>query len=516
MERELVIQSSKSKIEVALLEDKKLVELHHDDVNNRFNVGDVYLGRVKKVISGLNAAFVDIGSEKDAFLHYTDLSPDIKSILKLTKLAHEGKLNDFMLGNFTMEEPIEKNGSITKVLKPKDLLLVQILKEPIASKGPRLTCELTIPGRNLVLSPFTSKTGISKKIANPEERKRLKVLVESLKPKAFGIVVRTVAQNKKAGVLHGEITLLVDQWKQMLSNVKGAEAPLCVFTELDRSTSIVRDLLNDTFSKISCNDKSMTHDLTTYVKQIAPDRKNMISYYSDSKPLFDHYGVTKQIKSAFGKTVTMNSGAYIIIEHTEALHVIDVNSGNKFTKDKNQDAGALAVNLEAAEEIARQLRLRDMGGIIVIDFIDMKSADYRKKVYDHLKECMNNDRATHSVLPLTKLNLAQVTRERVRPEINIVTSENCPSCEGTGRISPSLLLVEEMERNIKLCLTHNKKISIVCHPYIEAFLKKGIISRQVKWYFHFHSWIKISSNAAFSLTQLKYFNQNNDEIKLKD
>ena len=515
MIKELIIQSGPKGVDVALLEDKKLVEYHQDKNSNQFTVGDVFLGRVKKIIPGLNAAFVDIGSEKDAFLHYTDLSPQLKNLLRFTSSAVAGSPLDISSHSLVAEPEIPKEGKIGDFLKAKDLVLVQILKEPISSKGPRLSCEISIAGRNLILTPFGDAVGVSKKIGSVEERKRLKVLLESLKPKNISIVVRTVAEGKNASLLHDEILSLTETWKLIGQNLRLASAPKKIHSELDKSSSILRDILNDTFSNVATNSSVMSKELESYVVKIAPDKKNIVNFYEGKSPIFDHYGITKQVKSAFGKTVTLDSGAYIVVEHTEALHVIDVNSGHKMSMNGNQESVALSVNMEAATEIARQLRLRDMGGIIVVDFIDMKLPANRQTIFELVKTEMLRDRATHSVQPLTKLNLLQITRERVKPQTTIITTETCSACGGSGKVNSSILIVDDIERNVKFLNQTHQKLSLTVHPYIHAFLTKGIFnSTQMNWFWNYKKWIPVRSNNNASLNEYHFYDGRGEEIRL--
>ncbi|MEI6311376.1 MAG: Rne/Rng family ribonuclease [Bacteroidota bacterium] len=514
MEKELIINNTAKGVDVALLENKKLVELHQDKNNNQFNVGDIFLGRIKKIIPGLNAVFVDIGSEKDAFLHYSDLSPQIHTLNRVIRNAVAGNYSELAHLDLENEREIHKDGKIADVLKQKDLVLVQILKEPISSKGPRLSCEISLASRNLILSPFDNNVGVSKKIANAEERKRLKVLVESLKSKNFSIVVRTLAEGKTASALHEEIIGLNESWKNILIQLKGAVAPAKIYSEQNKANSILRDLLNDSFSRIVSNNALISKDIEEYVVKIAPDKKNIVSYFGEKGQIFDEYGITKQIKSSFGKTVSMDGGGYLVIEHTEALHVIDVNSGHKVSTTGNQESIALSVNTEAAREVARQLRLRDMGGIIVIDFIDMKLAANRLAIYDLMKEEMQRDRAKHSIQPLTKLNLMQITRERVKPQINITTNESCPSCNGTGKVDSTVLVTDEIYKNIKYLLGFHKKLSLEMHPYVYAFLTKGLWSIQAQWWWKHKKWIKMEANNNLALMHFIIYDERNEEIKI--
>ena len=515
-DKELIINSTPTQVEIALMENGKLVELHHQKTNNNFTVGDIFLGRVKRLMPGLNAAFVDIGHKKDAFLHYTDLGPKLKSLLKYTAGVTSGKTDTYSLDNFTLEKEIIKTGKIDQVLNKRELILVQVLKEPIGTKGPRLSCEITIPGRFLVLTPFVDVIAVSKKIGNSEERKRLKMLIESIKPKNFGVIVRTAAEGKKVQDLHEELKLMMDKWESIYGQLKNAQPPMKLLSELDKTSSILRDVLNDSFNSVVVNDQELYNNVRTYMSSFAPKKTDIIKMHKSRKPIFDVYDVTKQIKSGFGKTATMPSGSYLVIEHTEAMHVIDVNSGHKMSS-ADQEAAVLAVNMESAEEIARQMRLRDIGGIIIVDFIDMRNKEHKQKLVTAMRQFMKKDRAQHTVLPLSKFGLMQITRQRVRPEVKINTAEVCPSCNGTGKINPSILLTDDLERDLKFILQSRPKSKLILtvHPYIEAYLKKGIPSIQMKWYMKFYKWIKIRANADYSMTAYKFHDGNEDEIRLK-
>ncbi|MCX8019213.1 MAG: Rne/Rng family ribonuclease [Chitinophagaceae bacterium] len=516
MNKELIINASSNGVQIALLEDKKLVELHSEKNDTRFAVGDLYLGKVKKLIPGLNAAFVDVGYEKDAFLHYTDLSPYIRSILKFTHQCIQDKSDGILdFSRFVLEPEILKTGKISEVLGGKPNLLVQILKEPIAAKGPRLSCEISLPGRLVVLTPFNDIVAVSRKIHSSEERKRLQKIVESIKPKNFGVIVRTAAEGKKTAELHEDLLELLEKWNRVIRNLKGAAAPARIHSEEAKTTSILRDLLNEDFNRIVINSKEIYQDAKNYILRIAPEKAGIVSYYQNGSSLFDMMGITKQLKSSFGKTVNLNSGAYLIIEHTEALHVIDVNSGYK-SVGSNQEQNALETNLEAAEEIARQLRLRDLGGIIVIDFIDMKLPENKRKLYEKMEEFMKADRAKHAILPISKFGLMQITRQRMRPEININTQETCPSCRGTGKISSTLLLEDEIEKTISYLVTHkHKKLTLVVHPILYAYLKKGWFwnNKIARWRRKYGQKINLHQNTNYQLTEYRFFDENDEEIK---
>jgi len=517
LNKELIINAAPQGVEIALLEDKKLVELHNEKTDASFAVGDLYLGKVKKLIPGLNAAFVDVGFEKDAFLHYTDLSPYARSLLKFTQTAiNDQNENGFDFGQFQVEPEIIKTGKINEVLGGKPNILVQILKEPIAAKGPRLSCEISLPGRFVVITPFNDIVAVSRKIHSSDERKRLQKIIEAIKPKNFGVIVRTAAEGKNTAELHEDLLALVETWKIIQRNLKNAVAPAKVLSEQTKTTSILRDLLNEDFNRIVVNDKNIFNDAKNYIQRIAPEKADIVSFYHNGSPIFDQYGVTKQVKAAFGKTVNLPSGAYLIIEHTEALHVIDINSGYKSVSN-NQEQNALETNLEAADEIARQLRLRDLGGIIVADFIDMKLPDNKRKLMEAMEGFMRTDRAKHAVLPISKFGLMQITRQRMKPEVNINTQEICPSCNGTGKISSALILEDEIEKNLNYLLTHkHTDLILSVHPIMYAYLTKGGMfrSRLWKWRWKHKQRIKLRENTNYHLTEFHFFDKHEEEIKL--
>ncbi len=516
MNKELVINVTASEITIALLEDGHLVELNKEKSNSQFSVGDIFLGKVKKVMPGLNAAFVNIGYEKDAFLHYLDLGPQFLTLNKYLKQVISQKQKSTSFNRIELEKDIDKNGHISDVLTEGQIVLVQIAKEPISTKGPRLSSEISVAGRNLVLIPFSDKVSVSQKIELSEERNRLKRLIQSIVPKNYGVIVRTVAEGRKVAELDMELRSLVKKFESALTSLVNAQPPKLVIGELSRTSAIIRDYLNSSFNSIYINDVDVADETREYIKSIAPDKQKIIKLYDADVPIFEYFGVEKQIKASFGRTVAVKKGAYLVIEHTEALHVIDVNSGTRTTSEINQEANALDVNLAAAEEIARQLRLRDMGGIIVIDFIDLHEPDNRQSVYEKMKEFMSADRAKHHILPLSKFGLMQITRQRVRPEMNIDTNEKCPSCKGSGKVSPSILLVDEIENNVKWSInaTFFKPVTLKVHPYIAAYLNKGFPSIRLKWRFRFKKWIHVQPVSSYNLVEYHFFNKEDNEILL--
>jgi ribonuclease G len=515
---ELIIDVTPSEVVIALLNDKRLVELNREKSNNNFSVGDIYLGRVKKVMPGLNAAFVDVGYEKDAFLHYLDLGPQAASFNKYTKLVQTGKQTTSNLMYFKFEPEIQKDGKIGNVLNANQQILIQIAKEPISTKGPRITTEISLAGRYLVLIPFSDKISVSQKIKTTEEKTRLKRLIQSIKPKNFGVIIRTVAEGKSVADLDADLNDLVKKWEKAYENLKTAQPPFKVLGEIDRTSAILRDLLNASFNSIHINDAALFEEIRSYLRTIAPDKEKILKHYSGPAPIFDHFGVDRQIKGLFGKTVTMRSGGYLIVEHTEALHVIDVNSGNRAKSDNNQETNALEVNLEAAVEVARQLRLRDMGGIIVVDFIDLHSAENRKLLFDKIKDEMSKDRAKHNILPPSKFGLIQITRQRVRPEMNIVTVEKCPTCGGSGEIQASILLMDNIENNLRYLLKEQNQsdITLCVHPYLEAYITKGWWwnSLKAQWAKKYGSKFKVRPVNSYNFMEYRFLNKNEDEIKI--
>ncbi|MBR6091232.1 MAG: Rne/Rng family ribonuclease [Bacteroidales bacterium] len=512
--RELVISSDVSEVNIVLLEDKQLVEFHKEQSNSNFAVGDVYYGRIKKILPGLNAAFVDIGSQKDAFLHFLDLGPQINSLIEYSKLAHEGKTAQTNISKFKLSPDADKSGKISDYLQAGDQIPVQIAKEPINTKGPRISAEISFAGRYIVLVPFANRISVSQKIRSGEERNRLRKLIQSIKPNNFGVIIRTVAEGKKVEDLDADMKYLLGKWEQMTESLYGSKAPTKLVSELDRTSAMLRDLLNESFNAITVDNQALYDEVKSYISTIAPQKSDIVKLYKGKEPIFEHYGVARQIKGLFGRIVTIRNGVYLIIEHTEAMHVIDVNSGHRLNKENSQEENALAVNLESAVEIARQLRLRDMGGIIIVDFIDMHEAKHRKELFEKLQEEMAKDRAKHTVLPATKFGLIQITRQRVRPETEVTVQEKCPVCDGKGKIRPSMIYIDEIEGNLKYLLLdqNEKEVTIQVHPFVYAYLTKGLFSIRRKWMWKYHKKIHIQEVKSFHILQSCFLNKNGDEI----
>lgn len=518
MKSELVVDVSREEVSIALLEDSRLVSLQKESRNIAYAVGDLYLAKVKKLMPGLNAAFVDVGYEKDAFLHYLDLGPQFNTYIRYVREALDDKRKVPSVSKLKFDQDIPKQGTIQDVLKPGDQLLVQVAKEPISTKGPRLTTEISFTGRFMVLMPFGDKISISQKIKSTEEKIRLRQLIGSIKPKGFSVIVRTSAENKRVAELNNEMRTLLKSWEDSIAKMQRAKAPALVYQEDSRTLSMIRDLFAPTFENIHVNDKESYEQIRKYVSLIAPEKDSIVQLYDSEVPIFDHYNITRQIKSSFGKTVSFRSGAYLIIEHTEALHVIDVNSGNRSKSTPDQESNALDVNLKAADEIARQLRLRDMGGIIVVDFIDMAKQDHRQELYDHMREIMANDRARHNILPLSKFGLMQITRQRVRPALDIATAETCPSCFGKGYVQSSLLFTDKLEEKIEYLTEHLKvkKFIMYVHPYVESYIKKGLFSLYSRWRRRYGRGVKVVADESLAFLQYKVLDQNKVEIDLQE
>ncbi len=518
MNSELVVDVQPSEISIALLEDKHLVELHQESREEQFAVGNIYMGRVKKIMPGLNAAFVDVGYEKDAFLHYLDLGSNFNTLYQFTTQVLSDRKRVPAIQKIKLQPEIEKNGSINDILKTGQEILVQVAKEPISTKGPRLTAEISIAGRFLVLIPFADKVSVSQKIKTEEERVRLKQLIQSIKPKGFGVIVRTVAEEKKVAELDNELKILVKRWEEAITKVQQSKGVSLILEELGRTVGIIRDLFSPSFKHIHINDPAVYTEVRDYVELIAPERKDIVKLYKEEAPIYDNFGISKQLKSAFGKTVSLKSGAYLIIEHTEALHVIDVNSGNRSKAGNGQEANALDVNMAAADEIARQLRLRDMGGIIVVDFIDMHETENRQKLFDRMRDMMSNDRAKHNILPLSKFGLMQITRQRVRPVTHIDIEETCPTCFGTGRTKPSILFTDQLENKIDFLVNklNIKDFTLHLHPYVDAYISKGILSMKWQWKLKFGKGCKVIASQKLGFLQYKFYDKKGIEINLQE
>ena len=519
MTSEVIIDVQPKDISIALLEDKELVEYQKEQRTVSFSVGNIYVAKVKKLMPGLNACFVDVGAERVAFLHYLDLGSQFHSYEKYLKQVASDRKKLYPIQKATIQPGLQKEGSIANALKVGQEILVQIVKEPINTKGPRLTCELSFAGRYLVLIPFDDSISVSTKIKRGEERSRLKQLIQSIKPKNFGVIVRTVAEGKRAAELDAELKILLKRWEDTITKVqKTTERPQLCFEEESRAVALLRDLFNPTYDGIHVNDSGIFEEIKNYLGIIAPEKKDIVKMYNGTVPIFDNFGVTKQLKSGFGKTVNYKHGAYLIIEQTEAMHVVDVNSGTRIKKENDQEANALETNLGAADELARQLRLRDMGGIIIVDFIDMKLPEDRQMLYERMCKNMQKDRAKHNILPLSKFGLMQITRQRVRPAMSVNVEETCPTCFGKGTIKSSILFTDTLESKIDTLVNKIgiRKFYLHVHPYVAAYINKGMISLKVQWQMKYGLGVHIIPSQKLAFLQYEFYDADRQFIDMKE
>lgn len=512
--KDLIVDVSESEVKIALMENHRLIELNKESSNGHsFTVGDVFLGKVKKVMPALNAAFVDIGDEKEAFIHYLDLGFYFNAFDEFVRKTNSNTNANELFSNIGLGPVLEKEGQIEKILKPGQMIVVQIVKEPISTKGSRLTAEISLAGRNIVLLPFAKKVSISQKIASKEEKKRLETLVRSILPQNYGAIIRTAAEGKNAAILVTELKSLISKWEDAWPKISKNKSVQLLFTEYSKTTTVLRDLFNDTFSNIYVNDRKEFEEISKYISQISPDKEKIVKFYDDKEPIFDHFEVTRQIKSSFGKVVPIKQGAYLVIETTEALNVVDVNSGIR-AKTNDQEENTYEVNRYAAEEIARQLRLRDMGGIVIVDFIDMDNQDHKNGLFKYMTELMQDDRAKHNVLPLTKFGLMQITRQRIRPVTQIDTTEVCPVCHGTGKIAPSLVIDEELERKIAYHTENGvKSFMLKTGPILGSYISRGFNSFLRKWRRKYKCKIKHEEVQDFSVLQYEFYNEDGDILQ---
>lgn len=512
--KDLIVDVSESEVKIALMNNHRLIELNKESSNGHsFTVGDVFLGKVKKVMPALNAAFVDIGDEKEAFIHYLDLGFYFNAFDEFVRKTNSNTNANELFSNIGLGPVLEKEGQIEKILKPGQMIVVQIVKEPISTKGSRLTAEISLAGRNIVLLPFAKKVSISQKIASKEEKKRLETLVRSILPQNYGAIIRTAAEGKNAAILVTELKSLISKWEGAWPKISKNKSVQLLFTEYSKTTTVLRDLFNDTFSNIYVNDRKEFEEISKYISQISPDKEKIVKFYDDKEPIFDHFEVTRQIKSSFGKVVPIKQGAYLVIETTEALNVVDVNSGIR-AKTNDQEENTYEVNRYAAEEIARQLRLRDMGGIVIVDFIDMDNQDHKNGLYKYMTELMQDDRAKHNVLPLTKFGLMQITRQRIRPVTQIDTTEVCPVCHGTGKIAPSLVIDEELERKIAYHTENGvKSFMLKTGPILGSYISRGFNSFLRKWRRKYKCKIKHEEVQDFSVLQYEFYNEDGDILQ---
>lgn len=496
--KEIIINSALRETRLAILENNKLADLFVELPENERMVGDIYLGRVVNVVRGMRAAFIDIGQEQDAFLHFSDIGQSLIEYGDYINLESTGA--DIPKNN---RRPVPRQGQD---------LLVQIIKEPISNKGCRITTELSIPGRFFVLVPNSNVLGVSKKIGQLKERRRLKHLVREMRPKGFGVIIRTDAENKDDSVLRADFEGLLKKWQQIAKKLKTVQPPTLVFKDLGMASSVIRDLFTEDVSRVVVDDSKQFKEIQRYLKDVAPELVSRVERYSGNRPIFDAFGIEEEIEKSLSRKVWMKSGGYIIFDHTEALVAIDVNSG-KFMGRRGHDENSLRINLEAAKEIARQLRLRDIGGIIVIDFIDMTDTSYRRILYNEFKKELRRDRAQSNISPISEFGLIEMTRERIRPSLMHTYSDVCPTCNGIGRVSSKPSIITKVERAIRRvrAATDEKSFVLEVNPEIGQILSRGLRSHIRRMMWKYWVVIEVVEKETLKPEEFKFYSKKSGE-----
>ncbi len=530
---------------IAITEDGRLAELYVEAPEKERMVGDIYLGKVARVMPGIKAAFIDIGLKQDAFLHFSDIGSSFEEYSEL--IGEEPEIDEGEEGEEGEEEPVlaetltgpgttaapaatgteapprrqgrEHRGRRDKLEHPEKYLqrgqeiIVQVTKEAMGKKGVRVTSEVSLPGRFLVLMPFDGKVGVSKRITNFREKRRLRNLVRGILPDGFGVIIRTVAEGKDEQSLKNDLDQLINTWREIEKAVKTEEPPALLYKDLATTPSVIRDLFTDDVSRVVVDSKKVYREIRAYVKWTQPSLLDKIELHRGREPIFDVYGIEKEISTAFSRKVWLKSGGYIVIDHTEAMVVIDVNSG-RYAAKKEQELNSLRTNLEAAREIVRQIRLRDLGGIIVIDFIDLEDERNKKKVYDELRREFRKDRAKVTVLPMTEFGLVQITRQRIRQSVLHAFSEPCPTCAGSGLVPSKSTILSHIERWIRRFKSETKEFRLILrvHPSIAAYLTEGKLSRLRKMMLKFFVLIKLEEDPSLAVDDFRFVSrrQNKD------
>lgn len=505
MKNQIIIHSSGKQTRVALLENGELAQLFIESEENQRTVGDIYVARVHKVMSGIRAAFIDVGMEKDAFLHFSDAGDHLGSYIKMLNGGKSiSNSAEKELNNFNNLSNNEKQILAGKLLRNNQNLLVQIVKEPIGSKGPRVSTDITIAGRFLVLIPMGQYIALSKKINNGKERKRLKSIVGSMLPDGFGVIVRTVAQNQDKDSIEDDMRTVLKKWERILNKLETAKPPSLLYKDLDITESLIRDLFAKQYDRVLIDDYQLYKSIKSYVSQIAPKMVPNVQLYKGKDHIFDHTKISNDVNSIFSPRVRMPSGGYLIFEQTEAMYVVDVNSGPYAAKEKQED-NSLKTNLEAAREIAKQLRLRDIGGIIVVDFIDLRDDKNRKKIYDELKKEFKKDRAKTNIIGMSDFGLIQITRQRIRPSVVNSVSKVCPMCGGTGSVVSQDTIVTDIENWISKFKfsTAYRAVDIYVNPFLKSFLTKGFYSQRWIWMLRYRVKLTFIADENTSLNEFK-------------
>ena len=503
MKNQIIIHSSGNQNRIALLENGELAQLFIESEENQRTVGNIYVARVHKVMSGIRAAFIDMGTPKDAFLHFSDAGDHLDEYISM--------LNGPKAIPKHMHQTLSKKEEMTnsdrqvlagKLLKTGQKLLVQIVKEPIGSKGPRVSTDITIAGRFLVLIPMGDYIAVSKRINNYKERRRLKGILNGMVPDGFGVIVRTVAQNQEQEAIEEDLHTVLKKWETLAERLEDAEPPSLLYNDLDMTESLIRDLFAKNYDRVLVDDPKMFKQIKSYVQQIAPQMMPNVELFKGKEHIFDHVGVSEDVNSIFNPRVRMKMGGYLIFEQTEAMYVVDVNSGPYAAKQKQED-NSLKTNLEAAREIAKQLRLRDIGGIIVVDFIDLKDEKNRKKIYDELKKEFRKDPAKTNIIGMSDFGLIQITRQRIRPSVINSVSNVCPMCGGSGNVVTQDTILTDIESWISKFKhsTGYRAIDLYVNPYLKSYLTKGLFSTQWKWMTKYHVRVSLVGDDKISLNE---------------
>ena len=545
--KQLLMNKTGDEIQVALVEEGRLAELIIERPESRRSIGDIYLGRVHKVVEGLKAAFVDIGQKSDGFLHFSDVgttNEDYRALIEDDEdddenggaedadgedglqAARNGEANVKQAARSGSKKPsaddqerAEKRQSYTQMiagkLKPNDSILVQVIKEPISSKGSRLTSDITIAGRFMVLLPFGGgQVAVSRRVIARKERSRLKKLVRSMLPEGFGAIIRTVAEDQEETLLKQDLEKLLAKWTQIEEKLQDAAPPQLIFKEDTIISSVLRDSLTSDVSEIVANSPVIYKETLNYIQWAAPEMVKNVTLYQGKLPLFEGYGIAKDVESIFSRKVWLKSGGYIIIEHTEAMVVVDVNSG-RYAAKREQEENSLKTNLEAAREVVRQLRLRDIGGIIVVDFIDMLDQKNAKKVYDSMKAELRNDRAKSNILPMSDFGIMQITRERIRPSLMQRMGDQCPACGGSGVVQARFTTINQIERWLrKYALQHSmqfQQLDLYVSPTVIEPLQNSDLKTELKWFLQHMLFVQVKPDESLRSDDFRFYSRKNNK-----
>lgn len=486
MKKDIIINSTNEDTRIALLENHRLVEIFVERPDNERTVGDIYKGRVRRVMKGMQAAFIDIGFEQDGFLHFSDMGSDVNQLF--------ADIDEELLDNGQKKEEIDP----ASLLRNGQEIVIQIIKEPISTKGPRVTTELTLPGRFMVLIPNQNRVGVSRKVSSTRERRRLRSIARKLRPKNFGIIIRTVAEGKDYSALQSDLQKLLKNWGKIQSDIEKSIAPKLIFKDLGMASSVIRDLFTSDVKRVVVDSRKMYREITRYLNEVNSELLQRVEYFKSHAPIYDVFGIEEELRRSLERKVWMKNGGYLFIEQTEALTSIDVNSGRYFGK-KDHERNSLKINLEAAREICRQLRLRDIGGLIVIDFIDMEQEENQKKVLQELQKEFTHDRAVTRIAEMSRFGLIEMTRQRIRPSYIFNITEPCTLCEGTGLVPTRATVLANIERLIRRYIASNysRNIIIQAHPDMISFLNSKKLSRKRRLMWKY--WIKIHTEPRPSL-----------------